>query len=57
MDNHEVCRARILKLEAALDAAAEDAADLEMTIAEKDELIASLTAELMRYITDRGFVA
>ena len=57
MDNHEVCRARILKLEAALDAAAEDAADLEMTIAEKDELIASLTSELMRYRTDRGFVA
>ena len=54
MDNHEVCRARILKLEAELKAAQTEAAEKD---AKKNALIESLRAELMRYRADREFVA
>jgi hypothetical protein len=57
MDEHEVCRKQIQKLESELNESHEREAEQEIELAEKDQLIAALTAELMRYRVDREFAA
>ena len=54
-DDHEICRRHIRKLEADLDAAHETVADLELDLAEKNDLIASMAAEIMRMNADRTY--
>lgn len=54
-DNHEICRARILKIESDLESAHETIADLELDLAEKDALISDLSVELKRLYADRNY--
>lgn len=56
MDDHEICRKHIQKLESELTESHDREADLELEIAEKDELIANMAAELDRCRKDREFV-
>ena len=56
-DGHDICRAEVKRIQSELEAAHETIAELEIDIAERDELISALSVENAQMRADRTFVA